>query len=172
MKTLLTVVIFLLGLATTVAYAEMRLTSEAFSEGGPIPLRHTCEGTNVNPPLRLEGVPSETKTLVLIVDDPDAARTTWTHWVVYNIPPNRIAIEENSNPGTEAVNDFEKTTYGGPCPPRGEHRYFFRAYALDKPLTLKSENFPTRKEVEQSMAGSVLAKAELMGRYRLGRSLP
>ena len=113
--------------------------------------------------MTIEGVPEETKTLVLIVDDPDAPMGTWDHWIVWNIPPTS-KIEENTVPGTEGMNDFRRRSYGGPCPPYGTHRYFFKVYALDTQLDLKSNS--TKKDVEKAMEGHILAEGELVGLYR------
>ena len=150
----------------------MQLTSTAFSHQGEIPGRHTCEGRDVAPPLAWTGVPGNAKSLALIVDDPDAPdpkapKTTWVHWVLFEIAPDESGIPEGGMPlpvGTrEGVNDWKRTGYGGPCPPIGRHRYFFKLYALDTVLPdLKS---PTKAELEKAMEGHVLAKTELMGTY-------
>ncbi|MEM3378731.1 MAG: YbhB/YbcL family Raf kinase inhibitor-like protein [Candidatus Bathyarchaeia archaeon] len=116
---------------------KLSVTSFAFENGKFISAKYTCDGDDVNPPLTIDGVPKETKTLVLIVDDPDAPMGTWDHWVVWNIPGSMRQIAENTVPGTEGMNDFGKHSYGGPCPPSGMHRYFFKVYALDVELALK-----------------------------------
>jgi len=141
---------------------SLKVTSPAFSEGEKIPAKYTCDGENVNPELDIEGIPDGTKSLAIIVDDPDAPRGDWVHWVVFNILPT-AKIEEDSTPGTEGMNDFKKTSYGGPCPPSGSHRYFFRVYALDAKLNL---DFTTKADLEMAMKGHILAKGELMGKFR------
>jgi len=116
----------------------------------------------VNPSLKIEHVPPEAKSLVLIVDDPDAPGGTWDHWVVWNIVPTE-RVEENTVPGTQGLNSFGKQSYGGPCPPSGTHRYFFKVYALDTELKLPSSS--RKKDVEKAMQNHVLAKGELVGLY-------
>src|ERR1044072_9586498 len=118
-------------LMTVKAKAGLTVTSNAFSQGGQIPKKYTCEGENVNPSLRIGDYPEETKSLVIIVEDPDAPSGLFTHWLVWNITPNE-AIAENYIPGINGRNSFGKTGYGGPCPPSGSHRYYFKVYALDK----------------------------------------
>ena len=143
----------------------MRLTSPAFENNQLIPSKYTCDGEDINPPLRIEGVPEETKSLVLIVDDPDAPLGTWDHWIVWNIDPSTSLIEENKVPegAIEGKNDFGKNSYGGPCPPSGTHRYHFKLYALDKKLQLDSSS--EREAVEKAMEGHILDWAELIGLY-------
>ena len=131
-------------------------------EGGRIPSKYTCDGDNVNPPLDIKGIPDGTESLVLIVDDPDAPMGTWDHWVVWNIPP-KAEMGEDSVPGTEGMNDFRKHSYGGPCPPSGTHRYFFKVYALDTKLDLAPNS--RKQDVERSMKGHVLAQGQLVGLY-------
>lgn len=141
---------------------ELKITSPAFKNNDFIPVKYTCDGDDVNPPLKIEGIPKETKSLVLIVDDPDAPMGTWVHWVVWNISPTE-KIEENSVPGVEGLNDFDKHSYGGPCPPSGTHRYFFKVYALDTKLDIKTNS---RKEgVERATKEHILAKGEIVGIY-------
>jgi Raf kinase inhibitor-like YbhB/YbcL family protein len=142
---------------------KLSVKSPAFENNKLIPVKYTCDGADVNPPLTIEGVPQETKTLVLIVDDPDAPMGTWDHWIVWNIPPTS-KIEENMVPGTEGMGSYRKHAYGGPCPPYGTHRYFFKVYALDTQLDLKSNS--TKKDVEKAMEGHILAEGELVGLYR------
>lgn len=142
---------------------ELKVTSTAFEDKGFIPKKYTCDGEDVNPPLNVEGIPEGAKSLVLIVEDPDAPMGTWVHWVVWNIPPTG-KIEEDSVPGVEGVNDFNKRSYGGPCPPFGTHRYFFKVYALDAELSLDPSS--RKEDVERAMEGRVLAKGELVGLYR------
>lgn len=141
---------------------ELVVTSPVFENNGFIPPKYTCDGDDVNPPLNIEGLPEGTQSLVLIVDDPDAPFGTWDHWVVWNIPPVG-KIEENSIPGTEGLNDFNKHSYGGPCPPSGTHRYFFKVYALDTKLDLNPNS--RKKNVEKAMKGHVLARGEIIGLY-------
>ena len=142
---------------------NLKITSRAFDNNGFIPVKYTCDGDDVNPPLKIEGIPEETKSLVLIVDDPDAPMGTWVHWVVWNINPTE-EIEENSVPGIEGLNDFNKHSYGGPCPPSGTHRYFFKVYALDTKLDISPNS--RKSNVERAMEGHMLAKGEVVGIYR------
>jgi Raf kinase inhibitor-like YbhB/YbcL family protein len=144
---------------------KLTITSSVFKNKGVIPAKYTCDGEDVNPPLSFEGVPEGTESLVLIVDDPDAPMGTWDHWVVWNIPPVE-KMEENSIPGTEGLNDFGKHSYGGPCPPSGTHRYFFKVYALDTKLDLPSNS--RKRNVEKAMEGHILAKGEIIGLYSRG----
>src|ERR1700730_16873973 len=121
------------------AGGKMKITSPAFQEGGNIPQKFTCDGANVNPALRLEGITADAKSLVLIVDDPDAPGGSFTHWLIWNIDPKASEISEGSAPkGAQGKNDFGKSGYGGPCPPSGTHRYFFKLFALDQPLNLSA----------------------------------
>lgn len=146
-----------------VVSATLNVTSTAFAAGGMIPSKYTCDGANVNPPMDIQGIPENAKFLALIVDDPDAPAGTWVHWVVWNIPLTEF-IEENTVPGAEGLNNFQKHNYGGPCPPSGTHRYFFKVYALDALLNLPEE---TKKAgLEKAMSGHVLASGELMGLYK------
>jgi Raf kinase inhibitor-like YbhB/YbcL family protein len=141
---------------------ELTIISSAFESNKLIPSKYTCDGDDMNPPLNIKGVPEETKSLVLIVDDPDAPMGTWDHWVVWNISPTD-KIEDNSVPGIEGLNDFRKHSYGGPCPPSGTHRYFFKVYALDTKLNLNPNS--RKKDVEKAMENHILAEGELVGRY-------
>jgi hypothetical protein len=142
----------------------MKLTSSAFEQGKAIPKKYTCDGEDINPPLKIENVPEEAKSLALIVDDPDAPRGVFAHWIVWNIDPKISQIEENSKPGTEGVNDFGKNSYGGPCPPSGTHHYHFRIYALDTLLDLSSTS--KKSDLEKAIEGHVLDWAELIGTYQ------
>ena len=142
---------------------QLRLISTVFSHNGHIPPQCTCEGKNVNPPLKIENIPGGAKSLAIIVEDPDASRGTFDHWVMWNIPVN-AAIAEESQPGISGTNSFGKTGYGGPCPPSGVHRYFFKLYALDKELDLAPG--AGKNELLDAMKGHVLATAELMGVYQ------
>jgi Raf kinase inhibitor-like YbhB/YbcL family protein len=144
--------------------AKMKITSSAFQQGGNIPSKFTCDGGDTSPPLQIEGVPPAAKSLVLIVDDPDAPSGLFTHWLVWNISPEENTIAEGSNPkGVQGTNDFGKSGYGGPCPPSGTHRYFFKIFALDRELDLSAG--AKRKELGAKMTGHVIAQGELMGRY-------
>ena len=140
----------------------MKLTSPEFEHGGSIPAKFTCDGKDVSPPLEIADAPDDTKTMALIVDDPDAPSKTWLHWLLYDIPPT-ARIQEDDIPGKQGMNDFGKKNYGGPCPPSGRHRYFFRLNALDTELNLPDG--ASRKDVENAMEGHILEKAELMGLY-------
>jgi hypothetical protein len=142
---------------------KLSLKSPAFENNKPIPVKYTCDGADINPPLTVDGVPEETKTLVLIVDDPDAPAGTFNHWLVWNIPSTTRKIEENTVPGTEGISTSRKHAYDGPCPPYGTHRYFFKVYALDTQLELKAN--ATKRDVEKAMEGHVLAEGELIGLY-------
>jgi len=143
----------------------MKLTSSEFKNTEMIPKKFTCEGDDINPTLIIEDIPAGTKSMALIVDDPDAPRGTWVHWVVYDIPiVNRI--NEDSIPGKQGMNDFGKKDYGGPCPPSGTHRYFFKIYALDKELGLSGR--VDKAVLENAMKGHIVDKAELIGVYKRG----
>jgi Raf kinase inhibitor-like YbhB/YbcL family protein len=141
---------------------RLLVKSAAFGNNERIPVKYTCDGADVNPPVTIDGVPEEAKTLVLIVDDPDAMGT-FTHWVVWNIPATTRRIEENTTPGKEGISSYGKHSYGGPCPPTGTHRYFFKVYALDTELDLKLSS--TKRDVAKAMEGHVLAEGELLGLY-------
>lgn len=143
----------------------MKIASPEFGHIENIPLKFTCEGIDVNPTLEISNVPEGTQALALIVDDPDAPAGTWVHWVVYDMPV-LSRIEEDSVPGRQAVNDFKTTAYGGPCPPSGTHRYFFKLYALDTKLDLPDGS--SKADVEKAMEGHVLERAELIGLYKKG----
>ena len=144
--------------------ATMKITSSAFHEGANIPSKFTCDGSDTSPPLQIAGVPSGAKSLVLIVDDPDAPSGLFTHWLVWNIPPQTGSIAEGSAPqGVQGANDFGKSGYRGPCPPPGTHRYSFKIFALDRELELRSG--AKRSQVDAAMKGHVIAQGELVGRY-------
>ncbi len=134
----------------------------SFDNNGTIPFRYTCDGTNVNPPLSIRDIPNGTKSMTLIVDDPNSPSGLWTYWVVYNIPVTK-GIEEKSIPGTQAINSLGDVAYDGPCPPSGTDEYFFRVYALDTKLQLSDQ--ATRSDVDNAMQGHVLAYGELTGLY-------
>jgi hypothetical protein len=144
------------------AVKELTVKSSAFTNNGPIPTKYTCDGEDVNPPLSIEGIPQGTQSLALTVDDPDAPMGTWDHWIVWNISPSN-EIKENTVPGVEGMNDFRKHSYGGPCPPSGTHRYFFKVYALDTKLNLSLNS--SKKDLEKAMQSHILAKGETIGRY-------
>ena len=147
------------------AASSISITSPSFQTGGDIPPKFTCNGTNVSPELQISSVPNEAKSLLLIVDDPDAPRGLFTHWIVWNIDSKTTRVAENSAPtaGVQGINDFGKRNYGGPCPPSGTHRYFFKIFALDTKLELKPG--ARRAELDTAMRGHILAQGELMGRY-------
>ncbi len=147
----------------------MKLTSPVFEQGGKIPAKYTCDGENINPPLTISDAPSETKSLVLIMEDPDVPKRLradgiWDHWIVFNMPPNLTKIEEGKEPeGIHGIGTSKNLDYYGPCPPDREHRYFFKLYALNIQLNLPEK--ATKQQVERAMENHILAKAELMGRY-------
>jgi len=152
----------------------MIIESPSFMHDSVIPARHTCDGPNVSPPLTWAGIPAGTKSLALIVDDPDAPdpaapKMTWVHWVLYNIPPDAngltegIAVKDLPAGTLQGVNDWQRIGYGGPCPPVGKHRYFFKLYALD--TVLPDLKRPTKVVLEKAMQGRVLAHSELIGLY-------
>jgi len=151
---------------------RMQLTSTAFAEGAAIPAKHTCDAEDISPPLKWTGVPADTKSLVLIVDDPDAPVGTWVHWVLYDLPATASELAEGvaksqylPNGAKQGLNDFKRLGYGGPCPPPGKpHRYFFKLYALDTALDLKPGL--TKKDLEAAMEKHILAQAQLMGTYQ------
>ena len=149
----------------------LELTSTAFSEGQPIPARYTCTGEDISPPLAWRGAPPGTQSFALIMDDPDAPGRTWVHWVVFNLPASATglpaAIRSDGDLPGEAVhgqNSWRRNDYGGPCPPSGTHRYFFKVYALDTALDLARG--ATKEQVLTALAGHVLAEGQLMGTYR------
>ena len=153
----------------------LSISSTAFANQDAIPRKYTCEGDNVSPPLQWTGVPDKTRSLAIIVEDPDAPdpakpQRVFVHWVLFDIPPSADGLPEGVTPGrlphgTRAgKNDWKETHYGGPCPPVGRHRYFFRLYALD--TTLEKLQSPARAELDAALAGHVLETAELVGTYR------
>ena len=141
------------------------LKSSAFEDSSNIPPKYTCDGEDINPPLSISDIPEDAQSLVLIVDDPDAPMGTFCHWTVWNISPQTSEISENSVPesAVEGKTDFGKTGYGGPCPPSGTHRYFFKVFALDAKLNLPAG--ASKAEIEKAMEGHILGKAELIGLY-------
>jgi len=156
----------------------LTIKSESFRHNEMIPARYTCDGRDISPPLEWSGIPAEAESLALIVDDPDAPdpaapKMTWVHWVLYNIPPDAQGLAEDIPaaslpPGTEeGINDWGRKGYGGPCPPIGKHRYFFKLYALDTVLADLQE--PSKADVEKAFKGHILAQAELVCTYRRSR---
>ncbi len=152
----------------------LQLTSPRFRDGDPIPIAFTCEGEDKAPPLHWEGIPPGTKSLALIVEDPDAPDPrhpvrTWCHWLLYNIPPGTADLPEGAGTDTlphgahEGLNDWQRAGYGGPCPPIGRHRYFYRLYALD--TVLPDLGTPTREQLLDAMSGHILSECELIGTY-------
>lgn len=149
----------------------IKLTSTAFKEGGDIPKKHTCDGTDISPHLSWESIPANIKSIALICDDPDAPMGTWVHWVIFNIPPKDVEIAENvmkekelKNGAKQGENDFGKIGYGGPCPPGGsKHRYFFKIYALDTFLELNAGI--TKEELVSAMESHILDEGKLMAKY-------
>lgn len=146
--------------------ATMKITSPAFNEGEMIPVMYTCQGKDINPPIQIADIPKETKSLALILEDPDAPMGTWVHWVMWNIPPTTSQIVENNVPAgaVQGKNSWGKNEYGGPCPPSGVHRYFIKVYALDTPLTLSLSS--GKKDLEKAMQGHVITEGQLMGRAK------
>lgn len=144
---------------------SIQITSSAFNEGDKIPRVYTCDDKNISPPLEWTGIPSDTVSLALIMDDPDAPAGTWVHWVLYNLPPNLTELEQGkSGGGVDGKNDFNRLGYGGPCPPKGSnHRYFIKVYALDTLLDLIPG--ATQAQVESAMRGHILTQGQLMGKY-------
>jgi Raf kinase inhibitor-like YbhB/YbcL family protein len=150
------------------ASSEMSLTSSAFADGASIPVKYTCEGENVSPPLAISGVPEGAETLALIVDDPDAPGGSFVHWTVYNIDPTAAEVAEGAVPGdgTEGLNGLDQPGYTGPCPPSGTHRYIFTLYALEVGLNLDAAT-SGKPEIEAAMADSTITQTELTGTYAL-----
>lgn len=144
----------------------LKISSDAFSHNGMIPKEHTCDGADRSPPLSIRNVPAKCRSLALIVDDPDAPRGTWVHWVVWNIAPGTAELPAGSVPreALQGTNDFGRPGYGGPCPPSGTHRYFFKLYALDGSPALAAG--ATRRQLEDAMQGHIVDSAELIGLYR------
>ena len=150
---------------------QIEIKSSAFEEGGMIPKKYTCDGADVSPPLSWASAPEGTKTIALICDDPDAPMGTWVHWVLFNLPadvkelPENVPSEKNLDNGAmQGVNDFGNIGYGGPCPPGGTHRYYFKLYALDTQINLQAG--ATKRDLLKAMEGHTLAEGQLMGKYR------
>lgn len=183
MRLLLLLNVFVVTFLTCSAgFAEepmtLTLTSPAFTDNGAIPKDYTCEGRDLSPPLAWTGVPSGTRSLALIIDDPDAPdpahpRMTWVHWVLFNIPPDVTELSAGAATQLPAgirqgINDWKRADYGGPCPPIGRHRYFHKLYALD----IRLDDLPnqvTKSQLEKAMQGHILAQAELVGTYQKGK---
>jgi Raf kinase inhibitor-like YbhB/YbcL family protein len=149
---------------------DVTITSGAFAEGGMIPMQYTCDGADISPPLMWSGIPDGAKSLALICDDPDAPSKTWVHWVLYNMPPELTGLPDSilsnevlDNGARHGITDFGRFGYGGPCPPSGTHRYFFKLYALDTMLDLPER--ADKRQLEAAMEGHVLASGQLMGEY-------
>jgi len=147
---------------TAVDFRQLKVTSTAFENEGMIPEKYTCDGINISPPLDIKDIPEEAKCLVLIVDDPDAPKGTWVHWLAWNIPVTHH-IKENVIHGIEGLNDFHQHHYGGPCPPSGTHRYFFKVYALDALIDLPAD--AKKEKLEELMSEHIIAFGELIGLY-------
>lgn len=148
----------------------MKISSTVFTEGREIPRKYTCDSNDISPPLEFSDVPAGAQSLALICDDPDAPGMTWVHWVYYDIPltskglPERVAPDDTPSPGgTQGITDFRRIGYGGPCPPGGTHRYFFKLYALDSELGLPAGK--NKEELLEAMRGHIIAEARLMGTY-------
>jgi Raf kinase inhibitor-like YbhB/YbcL family protein len=168
------IVLFLLsceiGIQKRVSGMELDIRSNAFNEGELIPLKYTCDGNDISPPLQWSQPPKETKSMVLICDDPDAPVGTWVHWVLYGLSPDTQELPEGISNEKEVlggakhgVNDFRKYGYGGPCPPGGTHRYFFKLYAVDKAIEIEAG--ATKDEILNAINGYILAEGQLMGLY-------
>lgn len=157
--------------ATPALKREMKLMSKAFADGALMPEKYSCDGENVSPPLAWEGVPEKARTLALFVVDPDAPGGRFTHWVLFNVPASERELPENlarekqvSSGARQGTNGFKKLGYGGPCPPSGAHRYFFKLYALDTELAL--DESATREDLLNAMQGHILAQGDLIGKYQ------
>ena len=169
--TKLGIAVGLAALLTGAGGATMELKSQAFAAGEMIPAKYTCDGQDISPPLRWSDPPTGTIGFALISDDPDAPVGTWVHWVMWNIPASASALDENLpktasllNGAKQGTTDFRRIGYGGPCPPSGTHRYYFKLYALDAALNLPASTL--KKDLEKAMQGHILSQAELMGTYR------
>lgn len=144
----------------------MQISSPVFNNNNPIPVKYTCDGENVSPPLEFSSIPERAQSLVLVIEDPDAPAKTWIHWLLYNIPAHTTRIEEGIVPeqALEGLNDFQQEAYGGPCPPSGVHHYHFKLYALDTKLDLESG--APLSNVTNEMEGHVLSQSEIVGTYQ------
>lgn len=156
--------IYYFGLGKMFNKGTIDIASQAFLKGGQIPFKYTCDDENVNPPFTIDRVPGDAKSLVLIIDDPDAGKVPFTHWIVFNMDPNLTNVEEGKIPDAlEGTNDFGELKYQGPCPPSGTHKYYFRIFALDTVLNL--EEGAKRAQVDSAMVGHIIAKGETVGMY-------
>jgi Raf kinase inhibitor-like YbhB/YbcL family protein len=146
--------------------SNMKIYSPEFNDNAMIPTKFTCQGQDINPQLLFEDIPEDAQSLVLIMDDPDAPMGTWVHWVLFNMPVDVTGIPEDSVPdnAVQGLNSWPKNNYGGPCPPSGTHRYFFKLYALDSELEL--DDTATKKDVEQAMQGHIIERAEYVGLFK------
>ena len=150
---------------------SIKITSSDFEDNGLIPARYTCDGADISPPLRWDGVPEGTGSIALICDDPDAPMGTWVHWVLFNLPAETKELAENvptdgtlTNGAKQGITDFGRTGYGGPCPPSGTHRYFFKIYALDMEIDLTPS--ATKNDLVKAMEGHILGQGQLVGKYK------
>ncbi|HKB45047.1 MAG TPA: YbhB/YbcL family Raf kinase inhibitor-like protein [Chitinophagaceae bacterium] len=147
---------------SAVDYKQLKVASSVFDENDFIPAKYSCEGEDVNPPLTIENIPGEAKTLAIIVDDPDAREATWVHWVMWNIPVTHH-LKENHVPGVQGINDFGRQRYNGPCPPRGTHHYYFKIYALNSVLDIPEDS--NKLQLEKAMSNHIIAFGERTGLY-------
>ncbi len=150
---------------------EIKITSSAFEDGGLIPAKYTCDGTDISPPLQWDAAPEGTQSIALICDDPDAPMGTWVHWVLYNLPADTRELTENvptdstlPDGAKQGITDFGRTGYGGPCPPSGTHRYFFKIYALDTKIDLAAG--ADKPQLLKAMEGHILGQGQLIGKYK------
>ncbi len=150
---------------------EIKITSSAFADGGLIPAKYTCDGADVSPPLQWDAVPEGTRSIALICDDPDAPMGTWVHWILFNLPSDAKELAQNipteetlPNGAKQGVNDFGRVGYGGPCPPGGTHRYFFKIYALDTEVGLEAG--ADKRQLLKTMEGHILEQGQLVGKYK------
>ena len=146
-----------------VDYKALKVTSSSFDHEAMIPVKYTCDGINISPPISIDNIPGNAQCLALIVDDPDAPVRTWVHWLVWNIPVTHH-LKENEVHGTEGTNDFQQQHYGGPCPPSGTHRYFFKVYALDALIGLPAG--AKKEQLERAMSEHIIGFGELVGIYK------
>ena len=177
-KYFLTILFLIISFSVNnLSYAEIKdakkieISSPAFENNSLIPKQYTCDGENFSPPLSWSNIPADTKSLALICDDPDAPAGTWVHWVIYNMPPASKGLQEGvlplkdfSHNAKQGINDFKKFGYGGPCPPSGTHRYFFKLYALNTNLNLESG--ADKKQLLIAMKGHILSQTEIVGKYK------
>ena len=154
-------------LLSSTTLTPLIITSDAFTHKQPIPKKYTCQGKNVSPMLAWDNIPKQTKSFVLICDDPDAPGGTWVHWVLYDLPAIRSRLSQNTNINKKHTgsNSWGNAAYGGPCPPSGTHHYFFKLYALSIP-TIGLPPGATKAQVEQAMKGHIITQATLMGTYK------